>query len=379
LPNAEGKETVSKTPNAAIDASHDFEARQQQARKVWNERSALSPVQQQYQQQHYQQQQYQQHQDQEVRQGMASAYSESHTNQYQHQYQQQQHTQQHREEIYERRENLSFPELDDSSSVHRPALPPKTKIMNSPSRNIFSPTGSDRGGDDSCASTTTNTTASVKTVEFLPVREKVKLIAAQQEELCRREQEADPDAKRPKGVRILPPSPITVRKMSVEEELYQYDKVVTRTTPVTQVMELEDNRTGFLDSPVPYTLEKVEKDSKKQEGLWQESSATVLRSNNDMKASSKSYSANQQTFASASTAQWSGVQTAGITVPGWTGEQAAELSNAGALQQRLDQAAQSQEINSALDRLIAEAELTCCGPQQFLILWYHQQHSLALW
>ena len=47
-----------------------------------------------------------------------------------------------------------------------------------------------------------------------------------------------------KGVRILPPSPVTVRKMMVEEELQNYDTAVTRTTPVTGMME---SRMGTLE------------------------------------------------------------------------------------------------------------------------------------
>ena len=78
----------------------------------------------------------------------------------------------------------------------------------------------------------------MKTVEFIPVKEKIKMIAAQQEELMRRE-EASPSQSehKQKGVRILPPSPVTVRKMMVEQELQNYDTAVTRTTPVTKMME----------------------------------------------------------------------------------------------------------------------------------------------
>merc|ERR1711892_1149529 len=123
--------------------------------------------------------------------------------------------------IYHKKENLSFPELDKLSQPP-PALPPKTKIMHSPSRHVFSPTESlDSNGTG---------TASVKTVEFIPVKEKVKLIAAQQEELTRREEASNTQGSenvKHKGVRILPPSPVTVRKMSVEEELHLYDNVVS--------------------------------------------------------------------------------------------------------------------------------------------------------
>ena len=67
------------------------------------------------------------------------------------------------------------------------------------------------------------------------------MIAAQQEELMRRE-EASPSHSdhKQKGVRILPPSPVTVRKMMVEQELQNYDTAVTRTTPVTKMMESKE-------------------------------------------------------------------------------------------------------------------------------------------
>lgn len=92
-----------------------------------------------------------------------------------------------------------------------PALPPKTKIMFSPSRHLFSPT--DDSIDDSDA-------ASVNTVEYVPVKEKVKMIAQQQEEIVRREElrRRAGGEMLPGGVRILPPSPVTVRKTRDEDE-----------------------------------------------------------------------------------------------------------------------------------------------------------------
>ena len=71
----------------------------------------------------------------------------------------------------------------------------------------------------------------MKTVEFIPVKEKIKMIAAQQEEIMKKEEEASKTQQaehKQKGVRILPPSPVTVRKMMVEEELQNYDTAVTR-------------------------------------------------------------------------------------------------------------------------------------------------------
>ena len=73
------------------------------------------------------------------------------------------------------------------------------------------------------------------------------MIAAQQEELMKKEEaekKNQADHKQ-KGVRILPPSPVTVRKMMVEEELQNYDTAVTRTTPVTQMMESKMESSSF--------------------------------------------------------------------------------------------------------------------------------------
>ena len=81
----------------------------------------------------------------------------------------------------------------------------------------------------------------MKTVEFIPVKEKIKMIAAQQEELLRKEEASKVESRekdpKQKGVRILPPSPVTVRKLMVEEELQHYDTAVTRTTPVTGMLD----------------------------------------------------------------------------------------------------------------------------------------------
>ncbi len=107
-------------------------------------------------------------------------------------------------------------------------------------RNIFSPTESIESPG----------TASVKTVEFIPVKEKIKMIAAQQEELMRKEEASKTQGgssqaeTKQKGVRILPPSPVTVRKMMVEEELHHYDTAVTRTTPTVEMM---DSRLNTLE------------------------------------------------------------------------------------------------------------------------------------
>merc|ERR1711892_679340 len=190
--------------------------------------------------------------------------------------------------IYHKKENLSFPELDKLSQPP-PALPPKTKIMHSPSRHVFSPTESlDSNGTG---------TASVKTVEFIPVKEKVKLIAAQQEELTRREEASNIQGSenvKHKGVRILPPSPVTVRKMSVEEELHHYDNVVSRTIPVTQVMEVTQKpERPPLPSESNYSIEQSIS-----------SSQTMMQESSISQVSSSSYKQEVET------AQ-------GVTIPGW--------------------------------------------------------------
>ena len=77
--------------------------------------------------------------------------------------------------------------------------------MFSPSRHLFSPSESVDDSD----------TTSVNTVEYVPVKEKIKIIAQQQEEIVRREEirkKTGADMSMAGGVRILPPSPVTVRK-----------------------------------------------------------------------------------------------------------------------------------------------------------------------
>ena len=92
--------------------------------------------------------------------------------------------------------------LHEQQQTVAPALPPKTKIMFSPSRHLFSPSESVDDSD----------TTSVNTVEYVPVKEKVKMIAQQQEEIVRREEQRKLKEGPAGGVRILPPSPVTVRK-----------------------------------------------------------------------------------------------------------------------------------------------------------------------
>eukprot|EP00095_Tigriopus_kingsejongensis_P006996 maker-scaffold430_size173499-snap-gene-0.35 protein:Tk06996 transcript:maker-scaffold430_size173499-snap-gene-0.35-mRNA-1 annotation:"serine arginine repetitive matrix protein 2 isoform x4" len=88
-----------------------------------------------------------------------------------------------------------------------PSLPPKTKIMFSPSRQVFSPTSE---------SEISSVGTSVNNAEFIPVREKARMIVLQQEEIVRKEESRRQEGKELEslkgGVRILPPSPVTVRK-----------------------------------------------------------------------------------------------------------------------------------------------------------------------
>ena len=251
-------------------------------------------------------------------------------------------------EMYQKKDNLSFPELD----IDRPALPPKTKIMNSPSRSIFSPT----------ESVENHTAASVKSVEFMPVKEKVKLIAAQQEELNRRDESNTKSStsteKKNKGVRVLPPSPVTVRKMSVDEELLQYDEVVTRSTPVTQVMEIMQTKPL---SPVQQdvfrssyqsnakSIQANEQDySTLDSGISQSVSNYVTSSESREAHYSSKTSFHQQVMSSGEEIR------TGISVPGWANKQSSD--NRIAQQEILAKSAADKEIDQALDQLIAETE-----------------------
>jgi len=217
--------------------------------------------------------------------------------------------------IYHKKDNLSFPELEKLSQPP-PALPPKTKIMHSPSRHVFSPTESlDSNGTG---------TASVKTVEFIPVKEKVKLITAQQEELTRREEASTTQGSenvKHKGVRILPPSPVTVRKMSVEEELHHYDNVVSRTTPVTQLMEvIQKPERPPLPSEANYSIEQSIS-----------SSQTMMQESSISQVSSSSYKQEIET-------------TQGVNIPGW-----------GEMEQKKESPV-SFNVDQTFDQLISETE-----------------------
>merc|ERR1711892_1050738 len=225
--------------------------------------------------------------------------------------------------IYHKKDNLSFPELDKLSQPP-PALPPKTKIMHSPSRHVFSPTESlDSNGTG---------TASVKTVEFIPVKEKVKLIAAQQEELTRREEASTTQGSenvKHKGVRILPPSPVTVRKMSVEEELHHYDNVVSRTTPVTQLMEV----TQKPERPPPPSESNysIEQSISSSQTMMQESSISQV--------SSSSYKQEVETAQE-------------VTIPGW-----------GEKDNKNKESLATFNVDQTFDQLISETEQTASNDE----------------
>merc|ERR1712106_268224 len=232
--------------------------------------------------------------------------------------------------IYHKKENLSFPELDKLSQPP-PALPPKTKIMHSPSRHVFSPT-------ESLDSTGTGT-ASVKTVEFIPVKEKVKLIAAQQEELTRREEASTTQGSenvKHKGVRILPPSPVTVRKMSVEEELHHYDNVVTRTTPVTQLME----NTQKPERPPPPVYATSETDCST---VQNSSSCQTRRETSNISQSSTSFKHQSETVKEETHSQ--------VNIPGW-----AETDQDIKKTELLEKSCAKYDVDKAFDQLITETE-----------------------
>ena len=142
------------------------------------------------------------------------------------------------------------------------------------------------------------------------MKEKIKMIAAQQEELNRKEVERESQSKtqsqsehKQKGVRILPPSPVTVRKMMVEEELQNYDTAVTRTTPV------------MMDSPVTKMMESR---------------------NLAMETSIKQEMSRQQVLRKEES----------LAVPGWNSPAAAEL---------LEKVSAKYDVDQAFDQLVAES------------------------
>ena len=267
-------------------------------------------------------------------------------------------TSQFMSEMYQKKDNLSFPELD---IVDRPALPPKTKIMNSPSRSIFSPTDSVEN----------NAAASVKSVEFMPVKEKVKLIAAQQEELTKREEinsttTASAGEKKNKGVRVLPPSPVTVRKMSVGEELVQYEEAVTRSTPVTQVMEkmatkpmspvmhesFASNSYQSNTSTKSMQAKETPDYSTLDSGISQTMSSNYVT--NTETTHKEAHYSSKTSFYQQSVSSVSGGISSGVGVPGWANNEPMMQTNI--KQDQLSKSAAEKEIDFALDQLIAETE-----------------------
>merc|ERR1719158_770360 len=138
--------------------------------------------------------------------------------------------------------------------------------------------------------------ASIKSVEFLPVKEKVKLIAAQQEHSyhrLERESTEKTSEHKQKGVRILPPSPVTVSKMSVEEELHNYDMVVTRSTPTTGFMETPPPRPDLPDLPM-YQEVRQSKEQTSKESTEGDYSTIDSGISHSMASSSYQMSSSQQ-------------------------------------------------------------------------------------
>merc|ERR1719400_1113279 len=283
-----------------------------------------------------------------------------------------------KETMYQKQENLSFPELEQMSTQPPPALPPKTKIKHSPSRNIFSPT-------DSLENAGTGT-ASIKSVEFIPVKEKVKLIAAQQEELLRKEErgtKTTSETHKSRGVRILPPSPVTVRKMSVEEELHHYDSDVTRSTPTIAFMETPPPRpelpdmpmyqfqevkqsseamrkeTGedysTLDSGLSHSVASYQQSSQQQSSSMQMSSSEMTSSHvQEMSSQQTSSFSEQQTYSS--TSSYTTQKSSRAQVPGWSDSPVLSLDEQRQKEEVLMKAGSKLGVDSALDQLVAETE-----------------------
>jgi len=288
-------------------------------------------------------------------------------------------------QIYQKQENLSFPELEKLTAQPPPALPPKTKIRNSPSRNIFSPTESVENGGTGMAS--------IKSVEFLPVKEKVKLIAAQQEELLKKEETAEKTSEyKQKGVRILPPSPVTVRKMSVEEELHNYDMVVTRSTPTTGFMETPPPRPDLPDLPIYQEVrqskeqtskETTEPDystidsgishsmasssyqmsssqqmssmqtSQQQTSSMQETQQQISTMSSQQTSSFMEQRSSEQTFSSTS---YSTEMSSRTTIPGWSNSPVLNAEEQKQKEELLQKMESKHGVDKALDQLIAETE-----------------------
>ncbi len=227
---------------------------------------------------------------------------------------------------YYQQQEVSHQPVAQHHQIDPPALPPKTKIMHSPSRSLFSPT-------ESIESNGYNGTATVKTVEFLPIKERVKLIAAQQEELLRREESetASGVSEKKKGVRILPPSPVTVRKMSVDDELYHYDEVVKRSTPVTQVLEKHEKEKNQL------LHEKME--SRKDYSSFDSAISKSIKSEYSMSSQFEQQSSHQ------------------VATKSMNWESASVMSDKKNHQQdALDKYAMEKELPRTLDQLVADNE-----------------------
>ena len=310
---------------------------QQQASQQYQHQASKEYQQQASQQ--YQQlasQQYQQQAAQQYQQEVSQQYQQEASQQYQQEVSQQynQEVSEHHHQVsqhhHHQRENNEQQQMSHHHQIDPPALPPKTKIMNSPSRSLFSPTESIESNGYG--------TATVKTVEFMPVKEKVKLIAAQQEELMRKEEtEGSGASEKKKGVRILPPSPVTVRKMSVDDELYHYDEVVKRSTPVTQVLEKHAAATNLM---VKESSES-RRDYSSFDSAISKSMQSEYSSSSHYEQKYEQQSSQQQVVSKSTSSNW---------------EADSVLSDKKAQQNMLEQFAKEKELPRALDQLIADNE-----------------------
>jgi hypothetical protein len=217
------------------------------------------------------------------------------------------------QELYNRQDNLSFPEIAEAE--HPPALPPKKKIMFSPSRNIFSPTES----VESYGIRSTSALKTDETVVAMGVKEKAQLIASQHKEYTRKESEATTSNENVKsrGVRLLPASPITVRQSpitvrqspaimrqmsveskTVESELHEYDTVVTRTPPITPMVM---DKTYAQESPLIFENAQTNKNN---EGNNLKMDSSTSKSSSNYQTISETtqtfHSTSQQQFSSSS-------------------------------------------------------------------------------
>lgn len=143
------------------------------------------------------------------------------------------------------------------TAVPPPALPPKTKIMFSPSRHVFSPPTTLESEDVS--------TIAKESQEFIPVKEKAKMIALQQEEIIRREETRNQEStgriageNLKGGIRLLPPSPQTVRK--------EYQSDSPQTVKTFESMETASSSSSFQYQSFQQTSSSTQMSSSTTQG-----------------------------------------------------------------------------------------------------------------